>query len=193
MSTAHRAAANMPEVWAADHRLLGERAMILLLRGTEYPDTLAFQVVIGARLADKAAQEWVRAERALADYAHDNQQFSRLYDGTGDLENFIISLDRLIRFVHAVVSTADVDPANAHVASLLRGRLRSFRNRLIHGDEDIEAGRAGMGFPTGTLEVLESGVAIGSKEGGGIQKLGFTELATALSELRRYLTDVIQG
>lgn len=192
----------------AGHSLRGERLLrIMFGPGRSYPEPLLHQVMAASRLADKGDREWARARLALEQYAeHANSgNLAPLIAGVDDLENFVITLARLLK-VHSAVLKAlgprdgrslvitghDADDATGELAEGFGVRLDQFRNRIAHGDQDLEEGRAGRGFPTGIVEVRELGIAIQNRTGGSVLELGFQELATALSGVRRHLLDVIQ-
>lgn len=188
---ASEAAANMPDIWLAEHRLLVERAGILFIGGTKYPETESFYVVHAARLADQTTRAWTTAKAALAQYTT-NPQLVTLYDGTTELEEFIITFARLVSFVGALEQSCSVPTDKSVARGSLVERLKDFRNRLIHGDEDIRDGRAGKGLATGTLEIRPLDVVIQTKAGGDLISIDYRELADALSECRRFLLEVIQ-
>jgi hypothetical protein len=146
-------AGNMPDLGGLLRTSQLDRILGMTSGRGIYPDTTAFQVSVCTRLLDKALGEWDWARQALTEHAEETRQFGGLFDGISHLENFVVSLDRLMRYT----AVLQVKPEMAPFASMtLPGqaeveRVRAFRNRVIHGDEDLAGGRGGHGLPTATL------------------------------------------
>ena len=131
--------------------------------------------------------------RRVTEHAEEKRQFGGLFDGINHLENFVVSLDRLMRYTAALQQK----PELAAFASLRlpaaaeRQRVRNFRNRVIHGDEDLAEGKGGHGLPTATLEPSKNGIALHGQQFGALETLRFDEMARWMEEIYAFIRAVI--
>jgi hypothetical protein len=187
------AAANMPHLSGLLRTSQIDRILNLTHGRGGYPDTTAFQVSVCTRLLDKALREWDQAREALIEHAEGKRQFGGLFDGISHFENFVVSLDRLVRYT----SVLQDKPEMAAFASMKlpdsveRQRLRDFRNRVIHGDEDLAGGKGGRGLPTATLEPRAQDIALHGRQLGTLETLSFAEMALWVEQSYAFVRAVI--
>lgn len=174
---------------------LADRLLDMALGGRAYPEPTQFQVTTAARLLDKCLTEWDLALKELEVHAKVREgivppllppkpgitrAFFRAID---HLETLVDSLARLLRLLRAL----EASPELSNLASLPvpsakeRDGIRDFRNRIAHGDEDIEKGKTGQGFATATLRIDPTGIELQH------ERLEFTELAAMLEQIHNYV------
>lgn len=170
-----------------------DRILDLTTGRGDYPDTTAFQVNVCVRLLDKALGEWDWAREALTEHAEKKRRFGGLFDGISGLENFVVSLDRLMRYTAALQDKPEMKP---FASMSLPGeaeleRVRKFRNRVIHGDEDLADGKGGQGLPTATLEPRAHDIVLHGRKLGTLETLTFAEMAAWVEQLYAFIRAVI--
>jgi hypothetical protein len=165
-----------------------------------FPDPTQFQVTTAARLLDKSLTAWDSALREFADHSAARsgipdalaspepgvtRAFLRAID---HLETLVDSLDRLLRLTGSLELGPDlVQLAGMPLPSANeRDRVREFRNRIAHGDEDIEQRRTGQGLATATLRPDPTGIELQH------QRLEYTDLARMLEQVHDYLREAFQ-
>lgn len=170
-----------------------DRILNLVTGRGGYPETTAFQVSVCTRLLDKALGEWDQARAALIEHGEEKRQFGALFEGVGHLENFVVSLDRLVRYTAVLQDKPDLaEFASMKLpASSERQRLRNFRNRVIHGDEDLAEGKGGRGLPTATLEPRAHEIVIHGRQLGTLETLTLTEIVDWLEQTYAFVRAVI--
>jgi hypothetical protein len=122
-------------------------------------------VTTAARLLDKSLTAWDLAQREFAAHAATRDGIPKalsspqpgvtraFFRAIDHLETLVDTLARLVRLIAALEN----DPNLAQFAGMPlptsreREEVRLFRNRIAHGDEDIEKGKAGQGLATATL------------------------------------------
>lgn len=160
-----------------------------------FPEPTQFQVTTAARLLDKSLTEWDSARREFAqhDATRDGipdalsspqpgvtRAFFRAID---HLETLVDSLARLLRLITAL----ERDPNLAQFAGMPlptkgeREDIQRFRNRVAHGDEDIEQGKAGQGLATATLRPTPKGIELQH------ERLDYPDLARILEQVHGFL------
>ena len=156
-----------------------------------YSDTTAFQVSVCTRLLDKALREWDQAREALTEHAKGTRQFGGLFDGISHLENFVVSLDRLMRYTVVLQNKAEMRPfAGLSLPGAAdRDRVRDFRNRVIIGDEDLAGGKGGQGLPTAKPRAHD--IALHGRQLGTLEVLGFDEMALWVEQIYTFARTVI--
>lgn len=154
---------------------------------TGYPEPEAFLVMMYARMVDKSLAEWSAMQNELSGFMRGESRVSqRFFRAQGMAEDLVIALDRAMRFADALAQAAATSglardlPSQADTA-----RVRAFRNRIVHGDEDLLNGRGGKGIATATPEVTIYGIELY-----GVSLL-FTELATWISKLYEFVRVLI--
>jgi hypothetical protein len=187
------AAGNMPDLGGLLRTSLLDLSLNLMTGRGHYPDTTAFQVSVCARLVDKALGEWNEAREALTEHAEEKRQFGGLFDGICELENFVVSLDRLMRYTAALQDKAETKPfASMSLPDPAeRERVRNFRNRVIHGDEDLAAEKGGQGLPTATLEPRAHDIALQGRQLGTLETLTFAEMGAWVEQTYAFIRAVI--
>jgi hypothetical protein len=165
-----------------------------------FPEPTQFQLTTAARLLDKSLTEWDSALREFAQHSATRggipnallspepgvtRAFFRAID---HLETLVDSLARLLRLIGALEASPDL-ARNAGMrlpSADERERVQRFRNRIAHGDEDIEEGKAGRGLATATLRPDSVGVEIQH------QRLEYADLARVLEQVHDYLREAFQ-
>ena len=157
-----------------------------------FAEPTQFQVTTAARLLDKSLTHW---DSALREFTEHNatradvrepllspkpgvtRAFFRAID---HLETLVDSLARLLRLIRVL----EVAPELAQLAGKPlpsagdRERVQRFRNRIAHGDEDIEKGKAGQGLATATLRPDSAGIELQH------ERLEYADLAGMLEQPR---------
>jgi hypothetical protein len=166
-----------------------------------FPAPTQFQLTTAARLLDKSLAEWDSARREFAAHsaARDGipkallspkpgvtRAFFRAID---HLETLIDTLARLLRLVAALEKDRNLGQFAGMPLPTKRERkaVRKFRNRIAHGDEDIQKGKAGQGVATATLRPTPTGVELQH------QQLEFADLARMLEQIHDYLRAAFQS
>lgn len=149
---------------------LQQRLLNMMTGRGAYPDPLSFQVTTAARLLDKALDAWDSAREKLADHISgarprpsplqrgsmsavedwSKRASQELFRAIDRFEDVVDSLARLLRLLEAIEANQRVRQVCAPVFSLAtRDNVRTFRNRIAHGDEDLADGKTGKGLSTG--------------------------------------------
>jgi hypothetical protein len=165
-----------------------------------FPEPTQFQVTTAARLLDKSLTEWDSAWREFAEHSATRdgipdallspdpgvtRAFFRAID---HLETLVDSLARLLRLICGLEAGSDL----AHLSAMSlpsadeRERVQRFRNRIAHGDEDIEKGKAGQGLATATLRPDPLGIELQG------QRLEYADLARMLQQIHDYLREAFE-
>jgi hypothetical protein len=188
----------MPDLAGLLRTTLLDHMLDLLWGRGNYPEPTGFEVSVCVRVLDKALGEWDLARAALTDHAEaehsgGTREFVGLFEGTNQLENFVVSLDRLMRYTTALQGKPEIQPFAAMPlpSSAERDRVRDFRNRVIHGDEDLAGGKAGKGLPTATLEPRATDIALHGRQLGSLESLSYAEMTTWLAQIYAFMRAVI--
>jgi hypothetical protein len=144
-----------------------------------YPEPEGFLVMMYARMVDKSLAEWSDMQDALSDFMQGGTPISRrFFAAQGMAEDLVIAMDRAMRFATALAQTAAASGLPRDLPSQADAeRVRDFRNRIAHGDEDLLSGKGGKGIATATPELTIHGIGLY-----GIS-LTFAELATWITKL----------
>jgi hypothetical protein len=187
------AASNMPALAELLRTSQIDRILDLTFGRGRYPGETAFRVSVCTRLLDKALDEWDRARDAQSEHAEEKRQFGGQFDGINHLENFVVSLDRLMRYTAALQQR----PELAAFASLRlpaaaeRQHVRNFRYRVIHGDEDLAEGKGGHGLATATPEPSKNGIALHGQQFETLETLRFDKMARWMEQIYTFIRVVI--
>lgn len=166
-----------------------------------FPEPTQFQLTTAARLLDKSLTEWDSALREFAEHGAARygipdallspepgvtRAFFRAID---HLETLVDSLARLLRLIGHLEATPVLrqQPGIPLPTADERERVQRFRNRIAHGDEDIEQGKAGQGLATATLRPDHAGVELQQ------QRLEYAELARIIEQVHDYLREAFQS
>ena len=71
-----------------------------------------------------------------------------------------------------------------------RERVRDFRNRVVHGDDDLVP-RGGQGLATATLEVRATGIVLQTRAGGSLESLSYADLTDWLRQVYEFVRAAI--
>jgi hypothetical protein len=165
-----------------------------------FPEPTRFQVTTAARLLDKSLTEWDSALRDFAEHSATRDGISdallapepgvtrAFFRAINHLETLVDSLARLLRLIGGLEAGGDLaELAGKPLPSAdERERVQRFRNRVAHGDEDIEEGKAGQGLATATLRPDPGGIELQH------QRLEYAELARMLEQVHDYLREAFQ-
>jgi hypothetical protein len=165
-----------------------------------FPEPTQFQVTTAARLLDKSLTEWDSARGEFGEHGATRDGIPdallspepgvtrALFRAIDHLETVVDSLARLLRLISALEAGPDLKQlAGMPLPSAdERERVQRFRNRIAHGDEDIEEGKAGQGLATATLRPDPTGIELQQ------QRLEYAELARMLEEVHDYLREAFQ-
>ncbi len=160
-------------------RLLRKRILNMITGRGNYPEPIAFQVTTAARLLDHTLDAWDAVRENLGEHiagarslptsfgpgeaippAHDwtRQIFQALFRATSRLEDVVDSHARLLRLAAAIEASSSIQGVPGPLLSPTdREKVREFRNRITHGDEDLAKGKGGKGLVTATLRVDATG------------------------------------
>ena len=105
----------------------------------------------------------------------------------------LVTLDRLMRYTAELHGKPEMKSfASMTLPGLAEpDRVRNFRNRVIHGDEDLAAGKGGQGLPTATLEARAYDIALHGRQLGTLETLGFAEMAVWVEQTYAFIRAVI--
>jgi hypothetical protein len=163
-----------------------------------FAEPTQFQVTTAARLLDKSLTHW---DSALREFTEHNATRADVrepllspkpgvtFRAIDHLETLVDSLARLLRLIRVL----EVAPELAQLAGKPlpsagdRERVQRFRNRIAHGDEDIEKGKAGQGLATATLRPDSAGIEL------QYERLEYADLAGMLEQSHDYLREVFQN
>ncbi len=169
---------------------------LVLGGGNGYSDPIPFQLTTAARLLDKALNDWdltlnefelhheTRGSVPPGPLQAPKPGVTRAYFRAIDhLETLVDSLARLFRLVRSLEGALTFPPLTEMQlpSEAERKRVRDFRNRIAHGDEDIAEGKGGKGNPTATLRITETAIELQT------ERLEFSELARMMEEVHDYL------
>lgn len=169
----------MPDLSSLHQTNVAAHIHNLVVGKSGYPEPEAFLVVTYARLVDKALAEWSNARDALSAFMRGETPISqKFFAAQGMVEDLVVSLHRAMLFGDALAKA----PATSALARGLPPsadvhRVRNFRNRIAHGDEDLLAGKGGKGLATATPEITHDAIGMS-----GIW-LSFNELAAWITQL----------
>jgi hypothetical protein len=165
-----------------------------------FPPPTQFQVTTAARLLDKSLSAWDSVWHQFAEHSATREGIPdsllspepgvtrAFFQAIDHLETLVDSLDRLLRLVGALEKA----PKLGELAGMPlpaadeRERVRQFRNRIAHGDDDIERGRAGRGLATATLRPDVAGIELQR------HRLEYANLARMLEQIHDYMRAAFQ-
>jgi hypothetical protein len=179
---------------------LADRLLDRVFGRGAYPEPTQFQVTTAARLLDKSLTEWDSVWHQFAEHSTTREGIpdsllSRepgvtraFFHAIDHLETLVDSLDRLLRLVGVLERAPELgELAGTPLPSGdERERVRQFRNRIAHGDKDIEQGRAGQGLATATLRPYAAGIELQR------HRLEYANLARMLEQIHDYLRAAFQ-
>ena len=160
--------AHLPDLTHLYRTNLVDRLLDVTFGGGTYTEPTQFQVTTAARLLDKCLNEWDLAVEELEAHAQVREGVAppllsprpgvtrAFFRAIDHFETLVDSLARLLRLLQALSGSPELSNLTSAMPLLSKptcDRIRNFRNRIAHGDEDIEQGKAGQGFATATLRI----------------------------------------
>jgi hypothetical protein len=172
----------MPDLSSLHQTNVAAHVLNLVVGKSGYPEPESFLVVTYARLVDKTLAEWSNARDALSGFMRGDTPISqKFFAAQGMVEDLVVSLHRAMLFAAALANAPATSAfARGLPASTDIDRVRTFRNRIAHGDEDLVEGKGGKGLATATPEITHDAIGMS-----GIW-LRFDELAAWITELQNF-------
>jgi hypothetical protein len=174
---------------------LVDRILNMVFGKGAYTEPTQFQLTTAARLLDKSLTEWDSARSEFAEHAGARDGVPEalqsrepgvtraFFRAIGHLETVVDSLARLLRLVSGLEKSPGLQEFShmSLAGESERIAVQQFRNRIAHGDEDIEEGKAGQGLSTATLRPDLGGIELRGR------RLHYVDLARMLEEVHDYL------
>ena len=169
----------MPDLSSLHQTNVAAHILNLMVGKSGYPEPVGFLVVTYARMVDKVLAEWSYARDALSGFMRGETPISqKFFAAQGMFEDLVVSLHRAMRFgTRLAEEPATSGLAREFPASADVDRVRHFRNRIAHGDDDLVEGKGGKGLATATPEITHDAIGMS-----GIW-LSFNELAGWITQL----------
>jgi|SRR5450755_810546 hypothetical protein len=182
MSTSAGSPHGMPDLSNLHQTNVAAHMLNLMVGKSGYPEPVGFLVVTYARLVDKVLAEWSNARDALSGFMRGATPISQqFFAAQGMVEDLVVSLDRAMRFGVALGKAPSTNAlAREFPPSADIDRVRRFRNRIAHGDDDLVEGKGGKGVATATPEITRDAIGMS-----GI-RLSFNELAAWITQLNDF-------
>lgn len=192
---------HLPDLTHLYRTNLADRLLDVTFGGEAYTEPTQFQVTTAARLLDKCLNAWDLAVGELEAHAQVREGVAppllspspgvtrAFFRAIDHFENLVDSLTRLSRLLQALEASPELSTVTSSIplpSRSARDRIRNFRNRIAHGDEDIEQRKAGQGFATATLRIDPAGIELQH------ERLEYTDLAAILEQMHDYLRAVSQ-